>query len=197
MSSDKNVMAPEMGTRFTVFWTSRRCGPAGRLPLFLIKAGDGETNPGPTTTPSKVCICNICHRQIHVMKQILIRCNMIEHWVHLRCAGICRAQYRNTWTCHIHTESRLTAHTDIIPPTLKTMDQDNPTPPTTPHQNSPNTYYVTLSLFLQYGKAQTQSSQPLTPHLLPAPSQAHTHFTHSTNTYNNNNIYLKSNIHCI
>ena len=41
---------------------------------------------------------------------------MIEHWVHLRCAGICLAQYTNTWTCHQHKESSLTTHTDITPP---------------------------------------------------------------------------------
>ena len=30
------------------FWASRPCGPAGRLALLLTKAGDIETNPGPT-----------------------------------------------------------------------------------------------------------------------------------------------------
>ena len=64
----------------------------------------------------KVWICDICHKQIHVRKQISIRCNRIEHWVHLRCAGIRQAQYTDTWTCHLHRESRLTPHTDITPP---------------------------------------------------------------------------------
>ena len=67
------------------------------------KAGDVETNPGPTTLNKKVWICDICHKQIHVRKQISIRCNRIEHWVHLRCAGIRQAQYTDTWTCHLHT----------------------------------------------------------------------------------------------
>ena len=40
---------------------------------------------------------------------------MIEHWVHLRCAGMRLEQYTDTWTCHIHTESGLTTHTDITP----------------------------------------------------------------------------------
>ena len=61
-----------------------------------------ETNPGPTTLNKKVWICDICHKQIHVRKQISIRCNRIEHWVHLRCAGIRQAQYTDTWTCHLH-----------------------------------------------------------------------------------------------
>ena len=65
---------------------------------------------------NKSWICDICHKQIHVRKQISIRCNRIEHWVHLRCAGICQAQYTYTWTCHLHRESRLTPHTDITPP---------------------------------------------------------------------------------
>ena len=106
---------PAMGARFTVFWACRPCGPAGWLALLLTKAGDVETNPGPTTLNKKVWICDICHKQIHVRKQISIRCNRIEHWVHLRCAGIRQAQYTDTWTCHLHRESRLTPHTDSDP----------------------------------------------------------------------------------
>ena len=94
----------------------RPCGPAGWLALLLTKASDVEYNPGPTTLNKKVWICDICHKQIHVRKQISIRCNRIEHWVHLRCAGFRQAQYTDTWTCHLHSESRLTPHTDIIPP---------------------------------------------------------------------------------
>ena len=74
----------------------------GWLALLLIKVGDVETNPGPTTLNKRVWICDICHKQIHVRKQISIRCNRIEHWVHLRCAGIRKAQYTDTWTCHLH-----------------------------------------------------------------------------------------------
>ena len=99
---------PAMVARFTVFWACRPCGPAGWLALLLTKAGDVETNPGPTTLNKKVWICDICHKQIHVRKQISIRCNRIKHWVHLRCAGIRQAQYTDTWTCHLHRESRLT-----------------------------------------------------------------------------------------
>ena len=88
---------PAIGARFTVL------GHAGHAdPLMLTKAGDVETNPGPTTLHKKVWICDICHKQIHVRKQISIRCNRIEHWVHLRCAGIRQAQYTDTWTCHLH-----------------------------------------------------------------------------------------------
>ena len=57
---------------------------------------------GPPTTRKQVWICDICHIQIQVRKQISIRCNRIEHWVRLRCAGICLAQYTDTWTCHQH-----------------------------------------------------------------------------------------------
>ena len=80
----------------------RPCGPAGLLAMLLIKAGDVETNPGPTTTRKQIWICDICHRKIQVRKQISIRCNRIEHWVHIRCAGIRVAQYTFTWTCHQH-----------------------------------------------------------------------------------------------
>ena len=105
---------PAMGAQFTVFLVCRPCGPAGWLALLLTKAGDVETNQGPTTLNKKVWICDICHKQIHVRKQISIRCNRIEHWVHLRCAGIRQAQYTDTWTCHLHRESRLTPDTDKI-----------------------------------------------------------------------------------
>ena len=57
---------------------------AGWLALLLIKPGDVETNPGPTTTHKQVWICDICHKQIHGVKQMSIRCNRIEHWVHLK-----------------------------------------------------------------------------------------------------------------
>ena len=87
---------PSNGSRFTVFWSSRPCGPAWWLALLLIKVGDVETNPSPITKLKKVWICDIYHRQIHVCKQISKRCNMIEHWVNLRFAGISRALYTDT-----------------------------------------------------------------------------------------------------
>ena len=126
---------PAIGARSTVFWACRPCGPAGWL--VLTKAGDVETNPGLTTLNKKVWICDICHKQIHVRKQISIRCNRIEHWVHLRCAGIRQAQYTDTWTCHLHRESRLTPHTDITPPHRSRPWAKPPTH--SPHHRNQNT----------------------------------------------------------
>ena len=97
-----NLPASSNGCPIYLFWACRPCGPAGWLALMLTKAGDVETNPGPTTLNKKVWICDICHKQIHVRRHISIRCNRIEHWVHLRCAGIRQAQYTDTWTCHLH-----------------------------------------------------------------------------------------------
>ena len=128
-----------MGVRFTVFWACRSCGPAGWLALLLTKAGDVETNPGPTTLNKRVWMCDICHKQIHVRKQISIRCNRIEHWVHLRCAGIRQAQYTDTWTCHLHRESRLTPHTDITPPHRSRPWSKPPTHLHHPHHRNQNT----------------------------------------------------------
>ena len=54
--------SPSNGGLITVFWASRPCGPAGWLAMLPIKAGDVETNPGPTTTHKLVWICDICHR---------------------------------------------------------------------------------------------------------------------------------------
>ena len=48
-------------------------GHADPLALLLTKAGDVETNPVPTTLNKQVWICDICHKQIHVRKQISIR----------------------------------------------------------------------------------------------------------------------------
>ena len=104
------------GARFTVLGGIRPCGPAGWLALLLIRAGDVETNPDQTTSHKRVWNCDICYKEIYVRKQISISCNMIEHWVHLRCTGIRLAQYTDTLTCHLHRESRLTSHTDITPP---------------------------------------------------------------------------------
>ena len=100
-----NLHAPQQWVPDLPFLGKRSCGPAGYLAL-LTKAGDVETNPGPTTLNKRVWICDICYIQIHVRKQISIRCNKIEHWVHLRCAGIRQAQYTDSWTCHLHRESR-------------------------------------------------------------------------------------------
>ena len=47
----------------------------------------------------------------------------MENWVHLRCAGIRLADYTDTWICHLHKKSRLTAHTDITGCTQDTSIQ--------------------------------------------------------------------------
>ena len=117
------------------------------------KSGDVDTNPDPTTTLKNVWICVIsviCHIQIHVRMQISIKCNMIEHLVHLRCVGIRRSQYSYTLTFHIHKETRLTTHTVIttlyLPrPWTKSY---HPRPRHHPHNRNPNTR-PTLPLFLQ------------------------------------------------
>ena len=151
-----------MGARLP-FLASRPCGPAGWLAMLLIKAGYVETNPGPTTLNKRVWICDICYKQIQVMKQISIRCNRIEHGVHLRCAGIRQAQYTDTWTYHLHIESRLTTHTDITAPA--TPDH-GPTPYTLPTYTTAiktQTHVQHPACSHRIGKAQTQSSHPLTP----------------------------------
>ena len=172
---------PAMGARFTVFWACRPCGPAGWLALQLTKAGDVETNPGPTTLNKKVWICDICHKQIHVRKQISIRCNGIEHCVHLRCAGIRQAQYTDTWTCHLHRESRLTPHSDITPPHRsrpwsKTPTPPTPTPPQPKHRHMPNTPPVPTGLVKPKPNSLIHSP-PLHPHR-PEPNTYTCHTLH-------------------
>ena len=96
----------------TGLWASRSCVPAGWLGMLLIKAGDVETNPGLTTTHKQVCICDICHNQLQVRKQISIRCNRIDHRVHLRCAGIRLPNIQIPGPA-INTKNRGSQHTPI------------------------------------------------------------------------------------
>ena len=44
-----NPPAPSNGCPIYRFWASQPCGPAGWLALLITKAGDVETNSGPTT----------------------------------------------------------------------------------------------------------------------------------------------------
>ena len=152
-----NLPSPSNGGPIYRFWACRPCGPAGWLALLFTKEGDVETNPGPTTLNKKGWICDICHKQIHVRKQISIRCNRIEHWVHLRCAGIRQAQYTDTWTCHLHRESRLTPHTDITPPHRSRPLSKLPTLVKAPYPLPTYTTHTTAT------KTQTCPTLPLSP----------------------------------
>ena len=132
------------------------------------------------TLNKQVWICDVCHKQIHVRKQLSIRCNRIEHCVHLRCAGIRQAQYTDTWTLipAIYTknpDSHLTQHNTSPPhPILVQAPYPLPTYTTatktqTHVQHSPCPHMI--------GKAQTQFSHPLTPlstHTARAKHMSHT-----------------------
>ena len=61
---------PQQWGRFTVLWASRPCEPVGWLTLLLIKSGDVETNPGPTTSHKRIWICDIFYNQIHALGTI-------------------------------------------------------------------------------------------------------------------------------
>ena len=54
-----NLPAPRNGGPIYRFFACRLCRPAGWLALLLTKAGDVETNPGPTTLNKQVWICDI------------------------------------------------------------------------------------------------------------------------------------------
>ena len=175
----RTFLPPAMGARFTVFWACRPYGPAGWLALLLTKAG-------PTTLNKQVWICDICHKQIHVRKQISIRCNRIEHWVHLRCAVIRQAQYTDTWTCHLHRESRLTPHTHItLPhrslPWSRPPIHSPPTPPIPPqpkHRHMSNTPLVPTGLVNPKANSIVHS----TPSPPTAPRAKHIHMSHTPPT---------------
>ena len=52
-----------------------------------------------------------------------------------RLIQIRQAQYTDTWTCHLHRESKLTTHIDITPPT---PPDPGPNPLPTPHLRHPH-----------------------------------------------------------
>ena len=135
-----NPPAPSNGGPiYPFFWVCRPCGPAGWRVLLLTKAGDVETNPGPTILNKRVWICGICHKQIDVRKQISIRCNRIGHWVHLSCAGIRQAQYTDTGPA-IYTENPDSHLTQTPPPPLPTLVQaPYPLPTYTTHTTATKT----------------------------------------------------------
>ena len=116
----------------SVFWASRPLLPAAWLVLLLTKAGDVESNPGPTTHTDKhtpvIWICDLCHKQIN-KKQTSIRCNH-THWVHLNCTHIKQRQYKPDWRYHSYTHTKRNnntkhrqhnspSHTNHHPPTHK------------------------------------------------------------------------------
>ena len=69
----------QCGPDLPLFWACRPCGTRWMTGAAAHKSGcDVETNPGPTTLNKKVWICDICHKQIHVRKQISIRCNRMN-----------------------------------------------------------------------------------------------------------------------
>ena len=176
-----------MGARFTVFWACRPCGPAGWLALLLTKAGDVETNPGPTTLNKKVWICDICHKtntcqkaDIHKVQQDWTlgapqMCRYPPSTIH-RYLDLPSTQRIQTHTSHRHNTTPPLPTPVQAPYPLSTYTTHTTATKTQTHvQHSPCPQRI--------GKAQTQFSHPFTPlSTHTAPSQTHTHVTHSTNT---------------
>ena len=131
---------PEMGVGFTFLGQACYADPKGGW----------YCSP---TTRKPVWISGICHRQIQGMKHISIRCNWIEHCMHLGCAGIRLAPYTDTWICNLHKESGHTTHTDITPP-HPSRPYPNTTP--TPSTHSPCTNWRSV-LHISHS---TNSSHP-------------------------------------
>ena len=100
----------------SVLWASPPALPSAWLALLLTKAGDVESNPGPTTHTNKhtpvIWMCDLCHKQIN-KKQTSIRCNHTHntHWVHLKCTHTKERQYKPDWRCIIHTPTQNVATT--------------------------------------------------------------------------------------
>ena len=159
--------APTKNTRFTVF------GQAEWLALLLIKAGDVKTNPGPTTTHKQIWICDICHKQIHGRKQISIRCNRIEHWVHRkmrRYPPITIYRYLD-----LPSTQRIRTHRHNTNPPFQTLVQAPHPLPTYTTATQIQTHIKFSPCSHRIGKPQIQSSyQPiLSPPTPPRDKQIH------------------------
>ena len=163
--------APNYGGQIYRFCASRQWGPTGWLALLLTKAGDVETNPGPTTTHKQVWICDICHKQIHGRKQISIRCNRIEQWVHLRCAGIRLAQY----TYYLPSTQRIRTHNshkhNTTPPFIS---WSKPLPTTPQPKHTSNTSPVPTGLVKPKSNPLIHSPPPLPRRPEPSTYTSHT-----------------------
>ena len=104
----------------------------------------------------------------------------------LRCAGIRQAQCTDTWTCHLHRESRLTPHTEITPPHpskswFKPPTHSPHTPPTPPqpkHRHMSSTPPVPTGL-VKHNPNPLIHSPPSPPTLTRA---KHIHITHTPPT---------------
>ena len=114
-------------------------------------------------------------------------CNRIDHWVHLRCAGICQAQYRyldlpSTQIIRTHNSHR---H-NTTPPLQTLVQAPYPLPTYTTHTTATKTQtHVQHSPCPhRIGKAQTQtqSSHPLTPSPPTPPPAKHIHISHTPPT---------------
>ena len=151
--------------RLPFFWASQSCGPAGWLVLLLIKAGDVDMNPGPTSIHKQVWIWDIYHRQIQVRKHISIRCNMIKT------LGVPKMRRYPPSTIYRYLDPPSThiILTHNNKHRLNTTPPSQTKPPIPPHiQVSPCS--------LRIGKTQTQSSHQ--EHLPPRP-ESNTYTCHA------------------
>ena len=82
---------------------------------------------------------------------------MIEHWVHLRCAGICLAQYTDTWTLpSTRVIQSHNSHRHNTTPPFQTLYQAH-------HRNQNTDTRPTLHCSHMIGKAHIHYSHPITP----------------------------------
>ena len=122
----------EMGGQIP-FWAGRRSLTAAWLALLLTKAGDVESNPGPTTHTNTLQSFWICDH-----KQTSIRSNHI-HWVHLKCTQIKQRQYKPDWRCTIHTP------TQNVTTTLRTAHHKQTTTHPRTNNNKPKDKNIVTS----------------------------------------------------
>ena len=98
-SGAKTPCLPKGGPDIAVFSVSRPRDLAGKRSAILLQVGDVEVNPGPVRW-----VCEICANTVR-RTQTSVRCNTQQgsHWIHIRCAGITRQQYTDSYQCPQYT----------------------------------------------------------------------------------------------
>ena len=134
-------LPPELGSRF-LFLAIPPSLPSAWLALLLTKAGDVESNPGPTIHTNRAHIHQHSLQSFGLVTFVTnkqhtsIRCNHTHktHWVHLKCTQIKQRQYKPDRRCAVHTPTQLVTTTPSTSNTTAHYQQNTTYPLTNNNQ---------------------------------------------------------------
>ena len=142
----------------------------------LMKAGDVETNPGPTTSHKRVWICDFYYKQIHVRKHISII------GLNTGCTSDAQVSTKNNTQIPDLPSTQITQTYISHRHNTTTPYSPGPRPLPTPHIH--HTHHRNLNTDVQHspcsdriGKSKP-NSHPLSPHLHPRRTEPNTYTSH-------------------